>query len=189
MYNKFLFWWRYLRRQTPWDTGIVPPEIVALVGKLPLGRVLDLGCGTGTTSIYLAQRGWQVTGIDFVAAAIQMAQRKAAAARVTVQFYAADATRLDFLNGPFDLLIDVGCLHSLSPIQQQAYAEHAARLARSGAPFALYAFAPRLLAGRRAGLSRQELVERFAAFELESMVTGQDKGSGPESSWYLLRRR
>ena len=62
-----LFWeWMYLFKKTPWDTGITPPEIVAMLesGKVPIGHALDLGCGTGTNAITLAQRGFEVTAID-----------------------------------------------------------------------------------------------------------------------------
>ena len=55
------FWdWLYLFKKTPWDTGLRPPEIVAMLdsGKAPIGHAFDLGCGTGTNAIYLAQRGF-----------------------------------------------------------------------------------------------------------------------------------
>jgi predicted TPR repeat methyltransferase len=51
----------------PWDTGVVPPELVALVegpDALRPGRALDLGCGTGTHVVYLEHRGWLTTGVD-----------------------------------------------------------------------------------------------------------------------------
>ena len=49
-----------------WDTSITPPEVVAVIegaAALPAGRALDLGCGTGTNVIYLAQHGWETMGV------------------------------------------------------------------------------------------------------------------------------
>ena len=78
------FFWdlMYLFKKTPWDTGITPPEIVAMLdsGKVPIGRALDLGCGTGTNAITLAQHGFDVTAIDVSRRAIALAQRKARSA-------------------------------------------------------------------------------------------------------------
>ncbi|MGB9302869.1 MAG: class I SAM-dependent methyltransferase, partial [Mycobacterium sp.] len=59
------------RRDTP------PAELVALVEgptALPAGRALDLGCGTGTDTIYLATHGWDVTGVDMVPKALDIAR-------------------------------------------------------------------------------------------------------------------
>jgi len=52
-------------RRPPWDRGISPPELFDFISKHPAGRAIDLGCGTATNVITLAQNGWQVTGIDF----------------------------------------------------------------------------------------------------------------------------
>lgn len=189
--NRFRFWWRYWRGNAPWDTGIAPPEIVALAARLAPGKALDLGCGTGASSIYLAQRGWQVTGIDFILAAIHKAQQKARAAHLSIDFRVGDVSRLEGLRlpGPFDLAVDVGCLHSLTPVQQQFYAKALAKLMRSGAIYALYAFAPRDLNGRRVGLTPDDVAQLFApSFQVESVVTGQDTGGGAASAWYDLRR-
>ncbi|MDK1118669.1 MAG: methyltransferase domain-containing protein [Anaerolineae bacterium] len=55
----------------PWDTGISPPELFDFIKNNPAGAAIDLGCGTGTNLIRLAQAGWDVTGVDFVARAIK----------------------------------------------------------------------------------------------------------------------
>ncbi len=187
--SRFRFWWRYFRGQMPWDTGQTPPEIVALADVLPPGHALDLGCGTGTSARYLAARGWQVTGIDFIPAAIQRARKLARGASLSIDFRVGDVTRLDGLSGPFDLAFDIGCFHNLSPVQQQAYAAGLARLTRQGATFALYAFAPRKLHGRRAGVTPEEVSHTFAAhFAVERVVQGTDTGRGLASAWYWLKR-
>jgi SAM-dependent methyltransferase len=187
--NRLRFWWRYFRGYMPWDTGQTPPEIVALAHELPPGRALDLGCGTGTSARYLAQRGWQVTGIDFIPAAIRRARQLAKAANLSIDFRVGDVTRLDGVSGPFDLAFDIGCFHNLSPVQQRAYVDRLAHVTRPGATFALYAFAPRELHGRRAGVTPDEVTQVFApGFAVARIVQGTDTGRGLASAWYWLRR-
>ena len=73
----------------PWDTGVPPTELVALVegqdGLRP-GRAVDLGCGTGTNVVYLSRHGWEVTGVDMVGHALTVARRRAAAAVLRATF-------------------------------------------------------------------------------------------------------
>lgn len=197
--TRFRSTWRYLRGRTPWDSGIVPPEVTAWVaaheatGRLP-GRALDLGCGTGTTSLYLAARGWDVTGIDFAPNAIRRAKRKAARASLAgqVAFHTADVTRLDFL--PDDLAaglaVDIGCLHALDEPRRTAYAAHLVRLTCPGAAYLLYAFQPRVTdRGQRMGIDRAGVEALFGgAFELTSYVPGIEATTPHPSAWYTLRR-
>ncbi|CAG1009882.1 hypothetical protein ANRL4_04104 [Anaerolineae bacterium] len=190
MRQRLRFYWRYLRGKTPWDTGIVPPEIVTLVPRLNPGRALDLGCGTGTTTIYLAQQGWRAEGVDYVGAAITKAKRKASAAAVAdrARFYVGSVTRLGFIHPGIDLFVDVGCFHSLGEAGQREYAAEVARLAAPGAVMALYAFLPRLMNGRLIGAAPETVTALFApVFEVESATIGTDSGSGHQSAWYLLR--
>ena len=76
--NRLRFFWLYFLGKPRWDTNQTPPEVIETFHSLPShGVALDLGCGTGTNVIFMAQHGWQATGIDFVAQAIRTARRKA----------------------------------------------------------------------------------------------------------------
>ena len=97
-------WYRFAYRVgfTPWEADaatMIPQfdELVALVEETrtgPLGSALDLGCGTGRWSVRLAERGWQVVGIDVVPKAIDAARHRAEQAGVDVTFKEGDVTAL-----------------------------------------------------------------------------------------------
>jgi cyclopropane fatty-acyl-phospholipid synthase-like methyltransferase len=182
--------WYYFH--PPWDTGVTPPEVVqAIEGPAALkpGRALDLGCGTGTNSLYLARHGWRVVGVDLAGAAIRRARRKAMAAGLPVDFYAADVTRLDFLAPPFDLALDIGCFHALDEAGWPRYRDQLRRLLPPGARFMLYAFGPRPGRFMRMGITRSQLRGLFEPdFELLRVEGGADP-TGPSSAWYWWERR
>jgi SAM-dependent methyltransferase len=194
--DRWLFTIMYWRGRPPWDTGISPPELVEAVEgaqALPPGRALDLGCGTGTNSLYLARHGWHVTGVDFAAPAIERACRKAAQAdKMTgsVRFIQGDGTKLERLGiaGPCTLVLDLGCLHGIPLARHPSYAAGVARLTEPGALFLLYAFGPRMIGRRRLGLAEEEVAALFAPhFAVERVGRGSDRG-GITSAWYWLRR-
>jgi SAM-dependent methyltransferase len=87
---------------------------------------------------YLADHGWEVTGVDYVGRAIRAAKRKVPNATLL----RGDVTRLDDIGvtGPFDLLLDIGCFHSLPDSRRDAYVSQAAKVARPGATLLLFAF-------------------------------------------------
>lgn len=187
----------YLRHRTPWDTGIAPPELRALVEgpqSMPPGRALDIGCGTGTTALYLARAGWHVTGLDFAAPAVRRAQAKARHAGTlpgATTFLHADASRLAerALEGPYTLIFDQGCLHGIPEEKRQGYAVGVTQHAAPDALFLLYAFGPRMLGSRQVGITEDGVRTLFAsAFTVERIVQGTDTGRGFASAWYWLRR-
>jgi ubiquinone/menaquinone biosynthesis C-methylase UbiE len=77
---------------------------LVLAGRGP-GEALDVGSGTGFLSFELAARGHHVVGVDFAPAMIAEARRKAAASGISVRFEQADAERLPFAAGSFDLVM------------------------------------------------------------------------------------
>lgn len=188
MRSRWAFEWRYLRGQTPWDTGITPPEVMEFLAHTPPGKALDLGCGTGTNAITLARHGWQVTGVDFSPRAIRRARRKAASAGLSIVFHVADVTNLAMLHGPYDYVLDIGCLFALSPDGRRRYARELERLTAPGAWYMLYAWLPRSWRGGLWGISVDEVEALFGAeFTLERYVIGEEKGH--PSAWYWYRRK
>ncbi|MCL5995954.1 MAG: class I SAM-dependent methyltransferase [Chloroflexi bacterium] len=129
--------WYY--REPPWDTGISPPELSDFMQRHRPGRALDLGCGTGSNVITLAQHGWEVTGVDFALPAIRRARHKVKSAGVRADLRVGDVTRLHGVAGPFDLILDIGCFHGLTAAGRAAYRNNVARLLVPGGYLLLYA--------------------------------------------------
>lgn len=188
---KWFFEFQYRFGKPRWDTGVTPPEVVEMIesGNLRGKRALDLGCGTGTNAIYLAQAGLDVVGVDFSSKAIAVARVKANSAGVKAEFHVGDVTRLEFLCDPFDFVLDIGCFHSIEPSRRQPYAAGLARLTRPGALFMLYAFSPRKLLLRDVGVTVDQVEQTFAdGFALERIEEGNDRGE-ITSAWYWFRKR
>lgn len=124
---------RYLRGETPWDTGKPSEELLRVLGtgKLTGKTVLEFGCGTGTNAIELARRGFFVTATDIAEPAIRMARDKARAAAVNVDFRVADVLK-DDLDGPFDILFDRGVYHCVRTIDLKRFQEFLQKSTRPG---------------------------------------------------------
>jgi SAM-dependent methyltransferase len=197
-----LFWdWMYLFKKTPWDTGITPPEIVSMIesGKVSIGRALDLGCGTGTNAIYLAQHGFEVTGIDISRRAISLAKRKARSAQLTdrVRFERGDVTLLrrwvsansmeqSPSSGGIDFAYDIGCFHNLDATARRRYVAALTAVLKPGAFYMVYAFEPQA-DGR--GVALDEIAALFDPdYQLDNLKRGDDRG-GRGSAWYTLMKR
>jgi len=178
------------RLGTPrWDTGGPQPELEQLVrGRAP-ARALDLGCGTGADAVYLAGHGWQTTGVDFAPEAIAAARKKAADAGVDAAFVVGDASRLADagVRGPFDLLLDIGCYHTIPASRRDAYVAGAAGAARPGADFYLAGIADparlwRLLGAH--GIGDDEIKSRFARY---FSIAGQQRRGARLVAYHLVR--
>ena len=162
--------------------------------RLPAGKALDLGSGTGTNAIYLAKQGWDVTAVDFTPRPVKAARRKAAAAGVNPRLLVGDVTGLEQLDigTGYSLVFDLGCFHSIPESGRDGYARGVTAAAAPGATFLLFGFAPGQMRFGPTGTSRQELEARFPAWTVEDATRGQGPGRMPstmEVYWYRLRHR
>jgi SAM-dependent methyltransferase len=196
---------QYLVGMTPWERMPSLPigeQAVALLDreesgrKPPFGRALDLGCGKGFWSVRLAQRGWQVTGIDIVPKAVRLARERARQAGVEGRFVKGSITALSAAGvaSGFRLILDFGVVHGLSPEQVRAVAREVTAVATEEATLLMYAFSP----GRRGplprGISRQEIEQAYGgwtitdeeAFDLTGAPIFVQKA---HPRFYRLRRR
>jgi SAM-dependent methyltransferase len=178
----------------PWDTGVSPPELKELIegpdARQP-GRALDLGCGTGTNAIYMAEHGWDVTAIDFTPRAIAMAKAKVEASKVKPRIIRGDVTRLEELGvgDGFSLVFDLGCLHSIPTDRRDDYAKGVTEVTVPGADYLVFGFYrnPNRLTPLK--LTQEELEQRFGqSWDVVRVWSGERPDAFP-ARWYQLRRR
>jgi SAM-dependent methyltransferase len=139
--------------------------------QLAPGRALDLGCGAGRNSVYLARHGWDVTGVDFIAPAIEAARSKVRGAAAKARFVQGDVTRLSELDlgGGYALILDSGCYYSLPVERREAYAAGVRNVAAPDALLVMSGFTK--IPGVWGGIAEHELRQRFPGWKLRTSAT------------------
>jgi len=175
---------------TPWDGHAEANSLRELVEgaadtpALPPGAALDVGCGTGGSSIYLGQHGWHVTGVDFVPKALDKARAKARVAGVPVKFVHADVTHLSQagIDAKFQLIVDNGCLHGMSDDDRELYVQEITSVAAPGARLVIVAAPP---GGpiRMLGLDEAEVERRFTPTWTLLSTADQEMAFANESAY------
>ena len=159
------YWLMYRLGFTPWERPPIPEPFRRLIegpDRLPPGRALDIGCGTGADAVYLAKLGWQVTGVDLVGRALERAKARAARERVDVQWIEGDVGKLGHLDlePGYALLYDFGCFHGLPDAARVGGAAGVTRLAAPHASLLIVAFSrnQRLVQAARHGQKRHRRI-------------------------------
>ena len=132
---------RYESGQVTWDQELPPPEVMETLAGLTPGHGLDLGCGYGRACLYMAKLGWQVDGVDFIPQAVAEATRRVEAANLTnrVRVHQSPVADLGYLSGPYDFVLDVGCMHVFDEVVLRPYRDELQRLIRPGGLYLLFA--------------------------------------------------
>ncbi len=131
----------YQKDRPPWEIDRPQPAVQRLLEAGAFqGDVLDVGCGSGENAIELAAHGLHVLGVDWAAAAVEMARAKAAERALDVEFEVADAHRLDLLGRSFDTILDSALFHTFSDEARSTYVPSLERVTRSGSIVLLLCF-------------------------------------------------
>ena len=189
---------RYESGDTPWDIGKPDFNLIQTVTTMAIRpcKALDIGCGTGDNSIWLAQKGFQVVGVDISETAVQKARDKALATQVACTFLVLDFLTHNIDGGPFGFVFDRGCFHTLNSDEERgSFAEKvAAHLEKDGLWLSLVGSADeqRQLPGppRRTARDIVDNVEPY--FEILSLVSshfGSNRPDPPKNWACLMRKR
>jgi len=186
---------RYATGDMPWDTGEADEHLVAFVsgGGVAPGPALEVGCGTGTNARWLAQRGFDVLGVDVSPLAIDQARDKLASPP-RCRFEVRDFLR-DPPAGPFSLVFDRGCFHVFDEAEDRA--RFAARVAEVLAPEGVWLCLMGSTEGppRDAGPPRRSVRDVAAAIEPVlaiaelTAVTFATRSPTPADAWRCVARR
>lgn len=187
----------YKTGETPWELNRPDKDLTKWVKDYPIHpcKALDLGCGTGFNAIWLAEQGFEATGTDFSALAIEQANTNAKAAKADIRFIELDFLTQAIGETNFMFLFDRGCFHSFDdPKLRSAFAENAhGHLADNGLwlSFLGNTDAPPRDVGppMRSALDIAQAVEPW--FEILSLTTAffDSKRESPARSWHCLMRK
>jgi len=169
-----------------WDTGMTPPEVTEFLRTHKPGRALDLGCGTGTNLLTLAQAGWRVTGVEFALIAWRRARGKLRGQAGLEGIHMGSVAEIDYLQPPFDLILDIGCFHSLPPDEKGKYRRQIDRLLAPGGTYLLYGF--QKTPERPRGLTDENLADFREFLEIKQRQDGTDHGRRP-SVWLEFAKK
>jgi methyl halide transferase len=128
---------RYATKDTPWDSGQPSAELQRVLEEHHIrpADALELGCGTGTNAVFLAQRGFRVTALDISPLAIEKATTKAQSAGVSVHFMTADLLSPPDLGRRFSFIFDRGVYHC---VREEGLDKFLQTLATFTSPGSLY---------------------------------------------------
>jgi SAM-dependent methyltransferase len=166
----------------------------------PYGTALDLGCGSATWGVRLAARGWSVTGVDNVAAALRRARDRVRGSGVGMRLVRGDVTRLREsgagagVGAGYDLVLDTGTFHGLAPAQRLLMGREVSAVCAPGATVILDCFAPRRRGPLPRGCTQADVEEAFPGWTVTD-VRDADTDPDPiarvfrfDERFYRLRR-
>jgi ubiquinone/menaquinone biosynthesis C-methylase UbiE len=186
--RRLLFQYWYFG-QPKWDTGISPPELLDFIDKNKPARAIDIGCGTGTNVITLANAGWQVTGVDFAPRAIQLAKQKLKSSRAQADFHISDATSLSGIVGPYEFALDIGCFHSIQKDGKAKYLKQLDRILGPNGFWLMYGFLKPDSNHAGTGLTLEDLSLISSQLTLKSRRDGFDDKRDRNSAWFLYQKQ
>jgi 2-polyprenyl-3-methyl-5-hydroxy-6-metoxy-1,4-benzoquinol methylase len=128
----------------PWEISKPPDELIKLFKEniISGGKALDMACGTGNYSVYLAKKGFSVSGIDLSERAIKIARKRAESEKVKADFIVGNINELEdiFPQEYFDFILDYSLLHHLDNEAAKAHAANCLKVMRPGGKLLLVCY-------------------------------------------------
>jgi SAM-dependent methyltransferase len=184
----------YAAGELPWDTGEPEPLLVEFVtaGRIAPTRTLEIGAGTGTNSLWLAERGFEVLGIDVAPLAVEKATAKLDGRDLGCRFQSLDFLSASPPAGPFQFVFDRGCFHVFDEAEERM--RFAAKVAAALAPGGLWLSLigstegpPREIGPPRRS-AREVALAIEPALEIVELRVAEFHGHGAKA-WFCLARR
>jgi SAM-dependent methyltransferase len=159
------FYRNYPLEELGWELGKPRPILVEYLekGLLPRGTALDLCCGAGTNTVYIAQNSYVVVGIDISRTALGIAKGKAAAAKAKIGFLNGSFVGLPFGDGMFDFVLDMGCFHHVAEKERSQFITGVHRVLKPSGAYMLTCFSYRNGPGWN-HFTKQQLITLFGAY-------------------------
>jgi SAM-dependent methyltransferase len=184
----------YASGQLPWDTGQPEPLLVEFVtsGGVSPAPTLEIGAGTGTNAIWLAERGFDVVGVDVSPLAVERAHAKMEGRALRCRFAALDFLTVPPPGGPFQFVFDRGCFHVFDETDDRQ--GFAAQVVAALAPGGLWLSIIGSTEGppREVGPPRRSAREVTLAIEpvleIVELRSAEFRGHGAKA-WFCLSRR
>jgi SAM-dependent methyltransferase len=160
--------------QHEWTAGTASPELIKLVWEGVIkfnSRVLDVGCGIGSESVFLSVRGMNVTAIDISPSAIETARQLASIYGTDVEFKVADMLSIPVSDSEFDVVCDQGCFHHMSDEERPKYVNELLRVLKPNGLFVLRSYSDKIEGegSQPRRISSKELLETFSELNLEHL--------------------
>jgi ubiquinone/menaquinone biosynthesis C-methylase UbiE len=135
----------YLLGELPWELGKPRPILVQVVeeGFVKPGKALDICCGAGTNTVYLAEKGFQATGLDISHRAVECGREKAEETGVRVRWIIGNALDFPFEDGEFDFVFDMGCFHHIHVEDRERFITGLCRITKPDGQYLLTCFSDR----------------------------------------------
>jgi SAM-dependent methyltransferase len=184
----------YASGQLPWDTGQPEPLLVEFVtsGAVTPCPALEIGAGTGTNAIWMAERGFDVLGVDISPLAVESARAKMEERTLRCRFAAWDFLAAPLPDGPFQFVFDRGCFHVFDEQgeRQRFAAQVAAALAPGGLWLSLIGSTegpPREVGPPRRS-AREVIVAIESALEIVELRSAEFRDHSVKA-WFCLSRQ
>jgi ubiquinone/menaquinone biosynthesis C-methylase UbiE len=139
--------WDQIYRKYPleswgWELGRPRPILVEFIekGLIKKGKALDICCGAGTNTVFLAVKGFKVTGIDISSKALEYAKKNAEQANVKINFMKQNFLNLPFGDEEFDFVFDMGCFHHVKIEDRTKFIGGVHRVLKNGGVYLLTCF-------------------------------------------------